>query len=137
MTILTDIAAGVTWIPCPARNKKRLDKGAAMIGFSRVSKRRIPGVTVPVLVAAVALLLVSCAPSKEALRKQAAEHPTMAIAYWGKGWEARPLHERIAPAPAALTEKIGIENRLYDFPERPVAGSCVVTSFMTGNFLLI
>jgi hypothetical protein len=45
----------------------------------------------------------------------------MSIAHWGKGWEAKPLGERIAPAPAELIEKIGIENRLYDFPERPVA----------------
>lgn len=85
-------------------------------------KQGKPGKSVLVLVAAIALLLASCcAPSKEALRKQAADHPTMTIAYWGQGWEARPLHERIAPAPAGLIEKIGIDNRLYDFPERPAA----------------
>jgi hypothetical protein len=84
-------------------------------------KRGKPGEAVLVLVVTIALLLASCTPSKEVLRKQAAEHPTMFIAHWGKGWEAKPLGERIAPAPAELIEKIGIENRLYDFPERPVA----------------
>jgi len=84
-------------------------------------KRGRPGQTVLVLVVAIALLLAACAPSREALRKQAAEHPTMTIAYWGGGWEARPLHERIAAAPAGLIEKIGIDNRLYGFTERPVA----------------
>ncbi|MCX5837524.1 MAG: hypothetical protein NTW71_03265 [Deltaproteobacteria bacterium] len=84
-------------------------------------KRGKPGQTVLVIAAVVVLLLASCAPSREALRKQAAEHPTMGIAYWGQGWQARPLQERIAPAPAELIEKIRIENRLYDFPERPAA----------------
>ncbi len=84
-------------------------------------KRGKPGQTVLVLVAAIVLLLASCASSKEVLRKQAADHPTMTIGYWGHGWEARPFHERIAPAPAELVEKIGIENRIEDFPERPVS----------------
>ena len=84
-------------------------------------KRGKPGQTVLVLAAAIALLLTSCAPSKEALRKQAADHPAMAIAYWGQDWQAKSLHERIAAAPAGLIEKILIDNRLYDFPERPVA----------------
>jgi hypothetical protein len=78
-------------------------------------------ITVLVIVAAIALLLASCAPSKEALRKQAADHPIMTVAYWGKGWQARPLHESIAPAPKELLDKIVIDNRLYGFPERPIA----------------
>ena len=81
------------------------------------------GTATLIFIATIALLLAGCAPSKEDLRKQAFGHPTMAVAYWGKGWQARPLHERMAPAPDELIEKIGIENRLYDFPERPVAAA--------------
>ena len=60
-------------------------------------------------------LLAACWTSKATLRKQATRHPTMTIGYWGHGWEARPFHERIAPAPAGLIEKIRIENRIDDF----------------------
>jgi hypothetical protein len=73
------------------------------------------------LFAAAILLLAACAPSTEALRKQAFGHPVMSIAHWGKDWQAKPLRERVAPAPAGLIEKIGIENQLYGFSERPVA----------------
>jgi hypothetical protein len=76
-----------------------------------------------IFIAAIALLLAGCAPSKEELRTRVFGHPTLAIAYWGKGWQARPLHERVAPAPDELIEKLVIENRLYDFPERPVAAT--------------
>ena len=79
------------------------------------------GITFLILVVASALLMASCTPSKEALRKHAADHPVMTVAYWGQEWQARPLHERIAPAPKELLDKIVIDNRLYDFPERPVA----------------
>jgi len=85
--------------------------------------REKPGTTALIFATALILLLAGCAPSKEALRQQAAGHRTLAVAYWGKGWQARPLHERIAPAPAELIEKIVIENRLYGFPERPVAAA--------------
>jgi hypothetical protein len=84
-------------------------------------KQGKPGRTLLVLVAAIALLLASCTPSKEALRKQADRHPTRTIGYWGMEWQKQPLADRIARTPTDLIEKIGIENRLYDFPERPVA----------------
>jgi len=84
-------------------------------------KRGKPGRTVLVLVvAAIALLLTACWTSKATLRKQAFDHPTMTIGYWGHGWEARPFHERIAPAPAELIEKIRIENRIEGFSAKPV-----------------
>ena len=84
-------------------------------------KQGKPGRTILVLVVAViALLLAACWTSKATLRKQAAEHPTMAIGYWGHGWEVRPFHKRIAPAPAELIEKIRIENRIEGFSEKPV-----------------
>jgi hypothetical protein len=79
-------------------------------------KRKRPGRIVPVLVvAAIALLLTACWTSKATLRQQAYEHPTMTIGYWGHDWEAKPLHERIAPAPAELVAKILIENRIEGF----------------------
>jgi hypothetical protein len=97
----------LSWIPASA-------------GMTNLRYMIVGLITFLILAVAIALLLASCAPSKEALRKQAAEHPTMTIAYWGQGWEAKPLHERIAPAPAELIEKIGIDNRLYHFKEKPV-----------------
>jgi len=83
--------------------------------------RKKPGTTALIFEATLIFLLAACAPSQEALRKQVFGHPTMDIAYWGQDWQAKPLHERVAAAPAGLIEKIMIENRLYGFPERPVA----------------
>jgi len=96
-------------------------KGEKMHDIPLTIKQGKPGRTILVLVVAViALLLAACWTSKATLRKQAAEHPTMAIGYWGHGWEVRPFHKRIAPAPAELIEKIRIENRIEGFSEKPV-----------------
>lgn len=83
--------------------------------------RKMPGTAALILAAGLIFLMTACAPSTEALRKQAFGHPVMSITHWGKDWQIKPLHQRVAPAPAGLIEKIGIENSLYGFPERPVA----------------
>lgn len=66
-------------------------------------------------------LLAACWTSRAALRKQADRHRTRAIGYWGMEWQKKPLADRIARTPTDLIEKIGVENRLYDFPERPIS----------------
>jgi hypothetical protein len=80
-----------------------------------------PGCSVLVFLTVLGLMLAACAPNKAVLREQADRHRTRSIGYWGLEWQKKPFAERIAKAPADLTEKIGIENRLYDFAERPVA----------------
>jgi len=67
------------------------------------------------------LLLSACGTSKAVLLERAEKHPARAIAYWGQDWKRIPLKNRIAKAPAALIEKIGIENEAEGFAERPAA----------------
>ncbi len=78
------------------------------------------GWSVLICLAVLSLLTAACAPDKAMLRKQADQHRTRAIGYWGSEWQQKPLAERIAAAPADLVEKIVIENRLLEFPERPI-----------------
>jgi hypothetical protein len=65
------------------------------------------------------LLLSACGPSREELKRLADRHPTRELAYWGKAWQEQPLAERVYPAPAALLEKISIENRMMDISSEP------------------
>jgi hypothetical protein len=67
------------------------------------------------------LFLSACGTSKAVLLERAEKHPTRAVAYWGQDWKRIPLENRIAKAPAALLEKIGIENEAEGFAERPAA----------------
>jgi hypothetical protein len=74
-----------------------------------------------IILAALPHLLAACGPNKALFREQADRHRTRSIGYWNTEWQSKPLAERIAKAPADLIEKIGIENRIYDIPERPLA----------------
>ncbi|HOG15776.1 MAG: hypothetical protein A4E73_02342 [Syntrophaceae bacterium PtaU1.Bin231] len=67
------------------------------------------------------LAVAACGMSKAALLERAERHPTRSIAHWGQDWKKTPLRDRIAKAPAALIEKIGIENEAEGFAERPAA----------------
>ncbi|MDX9820709.1 MAG: hypothetical protein RBT20_02145 [Syntrophales bacterium] len=67
------------------------------------------------------LLLSACGTSKAVLLERAEKHPTRTVAYWGQDWKRTALKDRIAEAPAALIEKIGIENEAEGFAERPAA----------------
>jgi hypothetical protein len=67
----------------------------------------------------VFFLLSSCAPYKSYLLEKSKFHPTRDIAYWSLSWKEKSLVERISAAPAALLEKIRIENKIDGFSEIP------------------
>jgi hypothetical protein len=70
---------------------------------------------------ALFLLTTACGPSRAVLQEQADRHPTRSIHYWGRQWLQQPFAERVSTAPAGLMEKIALENRFQDLPERPAA----------------
>jgi len=55
------------------------------------------------------------------LRQQYQKSPVVTIQYWGDKWRAKPLEQRIFPAPEALVARIRMDNELSGFSERPVA----------------
>ena len=94
-------------------------KGTWMQNADSLMPRGKSGWSVLICFTVLSLLAAACAPDKAMLRKQADQHRTRVIGHWGAEWQRKPLAERIAPAPPDLIEKIGIENRLLEFPERP------------------
>jgi hypothetical protein len=66
-------------------------------------------------------LLISCSSGNAYLRQKYQESPVVTIQYWGNKWKAKPLQQRIAPAPEPLILRIRMDNELSGFSERPVA----------------
>lgn len=55
------------------------------------------------------------------MRQQYQKSPVVTIQYWGDKWRAKPLQQRIAPAPEPLITRICMDNELSGFSERPEA----------------
>ena len=73
------------------------------------------------IVFAIALLgILFClqAVAETSLRIQHTNHQIRRADFWAEQLQ-RPIDQRIAPAPPALIEFIGIENQLYNLPDKP------------------
>ncbi len=71
----------------------------------------------------------ACADTDKAcLLKALRAHPVRTLGHWAPQL-AKPVVERLGPAPAGLVEYLGLDNRLNGFPERPAA------SRLTDDFL--
>lgn len=58
--------------------------------------------------------------SRECLIRAMRAHPAKGAAFW-KAWLAKPVAERLGPAPAELVEFLHLDNAANGFPEKPRA----------------
>lgn len=73
---------------------------------------------------------IPCATAdKDCLRRLAKAHPTRTAAFW-KPTLARPIGQRIGPAPNELVEYLHIDNLLNGYPEKP-RSSRLSNAFLT------